>query len=107
MARREEDTGFRCVACGAPVHRLGSGTYRDHCRHCLCSLHVDDTPGDRANDCRGILRPVAVDYAAAKGHIIVYRCESCGQAKRNKAAPDDDLDTILAVQRQAGAKLWE
>ncbi|AFZ68823.1 RNHCP domain-containing protein [Deinococcus peraridilitoris] len=81
--------GFTCVHCGAEVAPLRSGSVRNHCPVCLWSLHVDEFPGDRANPCRGPLRPVGVEHSAKKGWIIVHRCERCGFVGRNKAALDD------------------
>ena len=48
----KNDSGFVCRNCGAEVPPL-SYSSRDHCRVCLCSLHVDIDPGDRANGCGG------------------------------------------------------
>ena len=96
---------FACVHCHKPVPALANGSYRNHCPHCLYSLHVDINPGDRANACRGILEPVAVDYNAKKGWIIVSRCQTCGELRRNKAALDDpnapdNYDVLLALSQR-------
>ena len=53
------DEGFRCRVCKKDVLPL-SYTARDHCPYCLCSLHVDINPGDRACLCKGILRPIGL-----------------------------------------------
>ena len=46
---REESEAFRCAVCGREVAPQGAGTrHRNHCPHCLSSLHLDDAPGDRA-----------------------------------------------------------
>ncbi len=89
------DEPFICRVCSHDVKALRY-TARDHCPRCLCSLHVDDLPGDRANDCGGVLRPVGVE--THKGEFkIVYCCEKCGEIKRNKAASDDDMDLIIKL----------
>ena len=96
----KNDNGFVCVNCGFEVMPLGK-TSRNHCPKCLCSLHVDIMPGDRANTCQGILRPVRVFPDAKKGYIINYQCDKCGDEGRNKAAiktsfkdslPDEQYD---------------
>lgn len=52
---------FSCRVCGRLVKPEGAGSsHRNHCPNCLCSLHVDITPGDRAADCGGVMEPVAV-----------------------------------------------
>lgn len=46
---------FSCKACGALVTPEGAASrHRNHCPHCLSSLHVDEEPGDRACTCRGL-----------------------------------------------------
>lgn len=52
---------FTCKNCGRVVVPEGAGsTHRNHCPNCLCSLHVDEEPGDRASACGGLMEPVAV-----------------------------------------------
>jgi hypothetical protein len=43
-------------------------------------------PGDRANDCGGILRPIQTLPDPKRGYIIVHRCEKCGAGWQRKAA---------------------
>lgn len=47
----KNDNEFNCINCGKKVEKL-KYTSRDHCNHCLYSLHVDITPGDRENTCK-------------------------------------------------------
>ena len=95
----KRDEGFVCQNCGHLVPQLLSSS-RDHCTHCLCSKHVDICPGDRANPCGGMLRPVGVEVSGKKGYIIKYHCDTCGLYHNCKCAPDDDLDEIINVCRQ-------
>ena len=53
----KNDNEFICQNCGKKVEKL-KYTSRDHCNYCLHSLHVDITPGDRLNDCKGLLVPI-------------------------------------------------
>ncbi|MBM3474949.1 MAG: RNHCP domain-containing protein [Armatimonadetes bacterium] len=81
---------FVCVNCGLAVQPLVHGGQRNHCPRCLCSQHVDGpVPGDRAADCGGIMRPIAVERSAKKGWVIIQECAKCGLIRRNKAATDD------------------
>ena len=98
---KKNDAGFVCASCGKEVMPLGY-TSRNHCPFCLCSLHVDINPGDRANECRGILRPIQTLPDAKKGFIIIHRCDRCGAVVRNKAAIDsknqpDDTDLLIKL----------
>jgi Zn finger protein HypA/HybF involved in hydrogenase expression len=89
------DESFTCAVCDEAVNQLGY-TARNHCPKCLCSLHLDINPGDRANDCGGILRPVGIKRNK-KGVQIVHKCEKCGQIKKNIAADDDAFDLIVKL----------
>lgn len=97
--RNVENTGFSCIQCGGKIARHTGGSYRNHCPHCLWSRHVDELPGDRAAQCGAPMKPVGVDYSGKKGYILIHRCTACGATDRNKTAPDDDMDAIIALQR--------
>jgi hypothetical protein len=45
------------------------------------------------------MKPVGVDYSGKKGYILLHCCTVCGAADRNKIAPDDDMDAVIALQR--------
>jgi len=90
------DEPFKCEVCGELVSPLGY-TARDHCPKCLCSKHVDNNPGDRANSCHGKLVPIGIELGKKDTKKIVYTCDKCGMKKRNKAANDDNLDLIIKI----------
>ena len=96
---KKNDSGFICAACGYGVPPLGYSS-RNHCPKCLCSLHLDVMPGDRAADCGGVMRPVHSEPDPKKGFIITHVCEKCGAERRNKAAADDDR--VLLIKLTAG-----
>jgi hypothetical protein len=98
---------FTCAECGAEVQPLAAGGYRNHCPSCLCSLHVDVNPGDRANDCGGVMEPVGAELTGKKGWVIVHRCRRCGEVRRNKAALDDPRqpDDVAVLARVASGAL--
>lgn len=91
------DESFICIVCGKKVDPLKYSA-RDHCPYCLCSIHVDNNPGDRANLCHGILRPIGIDKFKDT-YKIVYTCEKCGINHRNIMATDDDFDKIIEVMK--------
>ena len=97
--RKSENTGFVCACCGADVKPLTNGSYRNHCPFCLHSLHVDNLPGDRDNDCRGMMKPVGIRYNGKKGWQIVHRCQKCGTEKLNRTA-SDDIEAITYLMKQ-------
>ena len=92
----KNDNKFVCRVCGKSVPTLKYSS-RDHCIKCLCSIHVDINPGDRANSCLGTLVPIDIEQNNKKGYIINYKCEKCGMLHNNKSAEDDSFKTILKV----------
>ena len=102
----KNDNGFICANCGKEVLPLGKSS-RNHCPFCLSSLHVDVFPGDRANECKGLLKAVAAICDPKKGYIIIHKCEKCGKLLRNRAAHDadvqpDDIRLIIKLTAHSG-----
>lgn len=95
----KNDEGFVCINCGKIVEPLKYSS-RDHCPYCLCSLHIDNMPGDRANKCKGILRPIDLEYSQNKGFVLIYRCEKCHMLHKNKVADDDNKAMITKVSNK-------
>ena len=98
MSRKTENEGFICNNCGAAVQPLTNGSYRNHCPYCLYSLHLDNIPGDRSNNCFGIMKPIGIRYNGKKGWQIVHRCQTCGAEKVNRVAPDD-VDALINMMK--------
>ena len=89
---------FICKVCGAPVspQQMG-GTHRNHCPHCLSSMHLDNRPGDRASLCKGVMDPVAV-WARGDGEwAVIHRCRTCGTMHSNRIAADDNETLLLEI----------
>ncbi len=80
---------------------LANGGYRNHCPACLWSRHVDVEPGDRASECRGLMRPQHVEQRRGKGLVIVHCCTVCGFTRPNRIADDprqgDAIEAIVAL----------
>jgi len=92
--------GFVCKKCGKKVGKHTGGSCRNHCPFCLYSLHVDlDVPGDRANECQGLMRPVGIELNKKKGIRILHLCQTCGHKAYNCSAPDDNFDLICELSR--------
>ena len=93
----ELDEGFICEHCGKEVNPLGY-TSRDHCPYCLYSKHVDINPGDRANTCKGLLKPVYIEKFKDT-YKIIYECEKCHETHKNIMANDDNYDLIIELSQ--------
>ncbi|MBN1412707.1 MAG: RNHCP domain-containing protein [Spirochaetales bacterium] len=87
---------FTCKNCGQFVS--GNG-YTNHCPRCLYSLHVDESPGDRASHCGGLMEPVGVEVQKGE-YILSHKCLTCGVTKRNRTAAADDFNVILEIMRK-------
>jgi len=65
-------------------------------------MHVDEnTPGDRASNCKSLMKPVNLDIPKKKTQTIIHECLTCGKKMRNIVAPDDDVDAVIALSERA------
>ena len=92
------DEAFTCEHCHEEINPLGY-TARDHCPHCLYSKHVDIMPGDRQNECNGLLKPVGIEKFKDT-YKILYKCTKCNQEHKNIIATDDNMDLIIKLSVQ-------
>ena len=90
------DEEFICEHCGKLVPKL-KYSCRNHCPYCLYSKHVDINPGDRLEECHGLLEPIRVELDSKKGYVIIYRCQKCGAIRKNKAANDDNRNLLIQL----------
>lgn len=89
------DESFICEHCEKQVEKLNYSS-RDHCPYCLYSKHVDINPGDRANNCKGLLKPIGVEKFKETFKII-YKCNKCDELHKNIMANDDDFNEIIKL----------
>ena len=89
------DEEFICENCGKKVSKLGY-TCRNHCPYCLHSKHLDINPGDRQNNCHGIMKPVAIEKYK-NSYKIIYNCTKCNELHKNVMATDDNFDIIIKL----------
>lgn len=92
------DENFICENCHQEVLKLNY-TARDHCPYCLYSKHVDKNPGDRLNNCQGLLKPIGIEKFK-NTYKIIYQCEKCKENHKNIMAQDDNMDLIIQLSIQ-------
>lgn len=92
------DENFICDNCGFEVNKLNY-TARDHCPNCLYSKHIDNLPGDRSNDCHGLLEPIEIEKFKDT-YKIIYKCLKCGKIHKNIIAKDDNINLIIELSIQ-------
>ena len=92
-----KDEEFICENCNKKVNKLGY-TSRDHCPYCLYSKHVDINPGDRLNECKGLLIPYQIEKFK-NTYKIIYKCNKCNIIHKNIMASDDDFDKIIQLSQ--------
>ena len=97
--KKQED--FICEKCGQKVKGTG---YTNHCPFCLWSKHVDNYPGDRSNNCGGLMEPIGVDLEKDIYHLI-FKCKNCGATKRNKVQKEDDFSKVVDIVKKQNSKL--
>ena len=89
---------FECKHCGRTVVPEGAGSdHRNHCPYCLCSQHLDITPGDREADCGGLMEPIAVWVRTNGEWAIIHRCTVCGALSSNRIAGDDNPMKLMSL----------
>ncbi|MBZ4323096.1 RNHCP domain-containing protein [Streptomyces huiliensis] len=90
---------FRCAGCQLAVPLAAPGTaHRNHCPHCLVSLHVDGrVPGDRAAACRGRMEALSLSVRPDGEWLIIHECRSCGELSANRIAGDDNALVLMRL----------
>ena len=91
------DEEFYCENCNKFVNKLNY-TARDHCPYCLYSKHVDINPGDRLNNCKGLLEPINIEKHK-NTYKIIYKCQKCNKIHKNIIANDDNFDLIIELSK--------
>jgi len=91
---------FTCENCGFFV--VGDG-YTNHCSKCLWSKHVDINPGDRAESCLGIMKPVRISTKESE-YVITHKCTKCEFEKNNKVSRNDDFDKVLKIAKDKASE---
>lgn len=89
------DEEFTCDNCHIKVNKL-KYTARDHCPNCLYSKHIDNMPGDRSNNCHGLMIPIGIEKYK-NTYKIIYKCNKCHQIHKNIMASDDNYDLIIKL----------
>lgn len=96
MAFKKKVEDFVCEHCG--TDNSGNG-FTNHCYNCLWSKHVDVDPGDRQEECGGMMKPISVEGIVGK-YDLVQKCEKCGFVRKNKVWPRDNFDEIIKIAKQ-------
>ena len=99
FTKKKED--FVCERCGEEVK--GNG-YTTHCPKCLWSKHVDVFPGDRLEDCGGLMEPVLIEKESSN-YVLTHKCTKCGGTKRNKTNGEDDFDEVIKLSKKINDQL--
>jgi ribosome biogenesis GTPase len=96
--RFQSSEGFVCRRCKQAVTAESYGTrQRNHCPHCLWSLHLDDTPGDRRAGCQALMEPIGIWVKRDGEWAIIHRCTACGTLRTNRVAGDDHPWAMMSL----------
>jgi len=99
MAFIKNKENFICEHCGKQI--IGNG-YTNHCSWCLWSKHVDIDPGDRASNCRGMMKPVGVDVVGGRfggSFSVIHQCVKCGYKRKNIMSDKDNTDILSDLDK--------
>lgn len=95
---RDSGEAFVCRVCGRTVTPEQTGSrHRNHCPHCLSSLHLDDQPGDRAAHCGGVMDAIGIWVRRNGEWAIIHRCRTCGHLSSNRSAADDNPYLLMSL----------
>lgn len=90
---------FNCVFCAKPVNQIAPGTKnRNHCPYCLCSMHVDNTIGDRSSSCNGVMKAIGKVFKPDGEEVLIHKCVKCGIVRKNRIAGDDSWELVKNLQ---------
>lgn len=93
--KKKED--FVCEKCSFFV--VGNG-YTNHCPKCLWSKHVDKNPGDRSEECQGLMLPAGIELRKAGKYFILHKCTKCGFERFNGVGDFDDFDMVIKIGKK-------
>ena len=84
---------FVCENCG---HSMKGNGYTNHCANCLWSKHVDINPGDRAESCGGLMKPIEI-IQIKQEFSVLQKCVKCGHQRKNRISKEDNFDVVLKI----------
>ncbi len=89
--KRKED--FVCENCTAK--NIGDG-FTNHCKECLMSKHVDIFPGDRKEECGGLMPVTHVEKKGEK-YTLTHTCDVCGRQIGDHFRVGDNFETLISL----------
>lgn len=111
-----DEQEFRCRHCQRFVAydpSFAGVQNRNHCPHCLWSLHVDDrSAGDRRAECQSLMRPVGLTTKRSRNKyarerdgelMLIHQCAGCAKIVINRIAADDNDAALLATFAESHA----
>lgn len=94
---KENTERYQCPNCGWTSSKEQEKEHLDHCPNCLCSLHLDNEPGDRESRCHGTMEPIGVWVRKNGEWAVIHRCRKCGKIGSNRVAADDNPMKLMAL----------
>ena len=57
-------------------------------------------PGDRAEECGGMMEPIRIEGVTGR-YILIHRCIVCAVERRNKVAAEDDMNVVVGMAKNS------
>ena len=96
--RENPNESFICASCGKGVSPvIYGGQHRNHCPHCLCSLHLDIKAGDRRSSCRALMMPIGIYVQKNQEWSLIHKCSKCSTIRTNRIAADDNELMLITM----------
>jgi len=58
---------------------------------------VDKNPGDRQEECGGVMQPTDIETQSGQMKSIIFKCQKCSIIRKNKIAIDDSREKLLEL----------
>ncbi|MEF1278984.1 RNHCP domain-containing protein [Vibrio fortis] len=98
ILRANPQESFICASCGTGVAPIQfGGQHRNHCPHCLSSVHMDIKAGDRRSSCRGVMEPISIYVQKDREWSLIHKCSKCNTIRTNRIAADDNEMLLVAM----------
>lgn len=58
---------------------------------------MDDIPGDRASECRGMMKPIGVWVSHGEIMRVEHKCEKCNFTRFGPVTPEDNRELLIKI----------
>ncbi len=68
---------------------------------------MDIFPGDRLEDCGGMMEPVDVEAKKGGKFVLVHKCLKCGEIAKVGVSDKDSKDELLKIAQKSAERKFD